>query len=238
MKDEKIVYFMQERDYFRAQALRLDNDKNGYIRQINDLKMKLMTLKDDKKYFETFVIEARKENKELKEEIRQGQDQKEKELIQFAKNDYYSRLNLGRETSHPTDQKTANVEMPPDSYLGLEEDEIKHNVKYLKERYLQERLKNRILNKKLKEISGSKMELLIIMQNCINEVKRDIHYRKIQHKIDSENLNLINGTDLNTLKNFQNQIESGPVTKGTFNEDGGVMTQDEINEQVIFLNKI
>lgn len=41
LRDEKIVFFRQERDYFRAQALRLENEKNQYIRDINNLKMKL-----------------------------------------------------------------------------------------------------------------------------------------------------------------------------------------------------
>lgn len=90
--DDKVRFFQQERDYFRAQALRLENEKNSYIKDINNLKMKLLTIKDDKKYFETFVIEARKENKDLKDEIRQVHEQYEKNLIQHAKNDYYGKL--------------------------------------------------------------------------------------------------------------------------------------------------
>lgn len=59
----------EERDYFRKEALRLDNICKEQMRDIEELKFKMNILNEDKNYYEGFVIETKKENKALKSEL-------------------------------------------------------------------------------------------------------------------------------------------------------------------------
>jgi hypothetical protein len=59
----------EERDYFRAEALRLDKVCKDQIGKIEELKFKMKILEEDKSYYEGFVIETKKENKALKSEL-------------------------------------------------------------------------------------------------------------------------------------------------------------------------
>lgn len=59
----------EERDYFRAEALRLDKICKDQLRDIDELKFKMRILTEDKNYYEGFVIETKKENKALKSEL-------------------------------------------------------------------------------------------------------------------------------------------------------------------------
>lgn len=219
LRDEKVQFYMQERDYFRAQALRLENEKNGYIKDINNLKMKLLTIKDDKKYFETFVIEARKENKDLKDEIRQVHESYEKQQVEHARNDYYSKQRLGKKVkaAKEVDFEAIEKEETLDIFNDLAHDEdLSSNAKALawKNRYMKEKSKNTKLTNKLKEISGNRMDLVYIMQNCVSEVKRDIYYKKFS-KLD------------------RNGKYNGYAGKKAYGEgDQPQISQDEINEEV------
>ena len=198
-RDEKVQFYMQERDYFRAQALRLESEKNGYIKDINNLKMKLLTIKDDKKYFETFVIEARKENKDLKDEIRQVHEQYEKQLVQHAKNDYYNKFTLGKKVKPTKEVDFELLEKDENDSLFDEivnNEGLSNNAKAMnwKNRYMKEKAKCLKTSKKLKEICGNKTDLIYIMQNCVAEVKRDIYFRKFANK-DSKGKTSNDATD-------------------------------------------
>ena len=64
--DEKKRILEEERDYFRQEALRLDNLCKNQFKEIQELKYKLKILSEEKTYFEGFVIDSKKENKALK----------------------------------------------------------------------------------------------------------------------------------------------------------------------------
>lgn len=59
----------EERDYFRAEALRLDKHCKDQQRIIEEIKFKNKILSEDRDYYEEFVIETKKENKALKTEL-------------------------------------------------------------------------------------------------------------------------------------------------------------------------
>lgn len=68
-KDDKINILEEERDYFRAEALRLDKHCKDQQRVIEEIKFKNKILSEDRDYYEEFVIETKKENKALKTEL-------------------------------------------------------------------------------------------------------------------------------------------------------------------------
>ena len=67
--DDKINILEEERDYFRAEALRLDKNCKDQQRVIEEIKFKNKILSEDRDYYEEFVIETKKENKALKTEL-------------------------------------------------------------------------------------------------------------------------------------------------------------------------
>ncbi|KRX10859.1 hypothetical protein PPERSA_12210 [Pseudocohnilembus persalinus] len=67
--NDKMNILEQERDYFRAEALRLDKICKDQLRDLEELKFKIQILTEDKDYYENFVIETKKENKALKSEL-------------------------------------------------------------------------------------------------------------------------------------------------------------------------
>ncbi|CAD8064756.1 unnamed protein product [Paramecium primaurelia] len=74
--DEKKRILEEERDYFRQEALRLDNLNKEQLRTIEELKFKLKITIEEKNYYEGFVIDSKKENKALKFELLQLYKQK------------------------------------------------------------------------------------------------------------------------------------------------------------------
>jgi hypothetical protein len=220
LRDEKIVFFRQERDYFRAQALRLENEKNQYIRDINNLKMKLLTVKDDKKYFETFVIEARKENKDLKDEIRRLYEQKDVELIQHAKNDYYSKLSLGR---HATPQELPDFQnLSASEFIGDDEKEYNKGTAVLfKDKYMAERRRAEQLQRTICKTTANKKDFIVMIQNCVAEVKRDLYYKKFV----TQGEQAVGGA-------------TGQTRKLLVNAEDELIDQDKIDSKVNFLGLI
>ncbi|EAR93362.2 hypothetical protein TTHERM_00885770 (macronuclear) [Tetrahymena thermophila SB210] len=69
--NDKMNILTEERDYFKAEALRLDRTCKEQERQIEELQFKQKVLTEDKNYYEGFVIETKKENKALKSELLQ-----------------------------------------------------------------------------------------------------------------------------------------------------------------------
>lgn len=67
--NDKMNILEEERDYFRAEALRLDKICKQQQRDIEELNFKMKILQEDKTYYEGFVIETKKENKALKSEL-------------------------------------------------------------------------------------------------------------------------------------------------------------------------
>eukprot|EP00825_Cyclidium_porcatum_P024919 TRINITY_DN2723_c0_g1_i4.p1 TRINITY_DN2723_c0_g1~~TRINITY_DN2723_c0_g1_i4.p1 ORF type:complete len:432 (+),score=81.25 TRINITY_DN2723_c0_g1_i4:129-1424(+) len=67
--NDKINILEEERDYFRQEALRLDEICKQQQRDIDELKFKMKILQEDKTYYEGFVIETKKENKALQSEL-------------------------------------------------------------------------------------------------------------------------------------------------------------------------
>lgn len=54
--NDKMNILEEERDYFRAEALRLDKICKDQLRDIDELKFKMRILTEDKNYYEGFVI--------------------------------------------------------------------------------------------------------------------------------------------------------------------------------------
>ena len=85
--DKKLKALEKQVEYFRSQALRLKSEREGspysieFVQTIETLKEKLDACTLEKKYFETFMIESRKENKELREKIHKG----DKDIIERIK---------------------------------------------------------------------------------------------------------------------------------------------------------
>ncbi len=67
--NDKINILEEERDYFRAEALRLDKHCKDQQRVIEEIKFKNKIISEDRDYYEEFVIETKKENKALKTEL-------------------------------------------------------------------------------------------------------------------------------------------------------------------------
>ncbi len=60
--DDKLNILQEQRDYFRAEAYRLDKLCKQQSREIDELKFKQKILIQDKNYFEGFVIGREKKN--------------------------------------------------------------------------------------------------------------------------------------------------------------------------------
>lgn len=55
-KDEKIKTLIEERDYFRKEAIKLDNICKDQEKKIKESKMLNKVMNDDKAYYETFIL--------------------------------------------------------------------------------------------------------------------------------------------------------------------------------------
>lgn len=99
--DKKLKALEKQVEYFRSQALRLKSEREGtlrlpeFVQQIDTLKEKLDACQLEKKYFETFMIESRKENKDLKDQIQKGDKQIIEKIKQIAKQEA---VNIRKET--------------------------------------------------------------------------------------------------------------------------------------------
>lgn len=95
--DKKIKSLEKQVDYFRSQALRLKTERDGtpdspeFLAKIASLKEKLDCAQQDKKYFEAFVIEARKENKELKDLLAARDKETLDKVRAFAQSEVHKR---------------------------------------------------------------------------------------------------------------------------------------------------
>ncbi len=58
--DEKLNILTEERNYFKNEALRLDNNCKEHQRYIEELEYKLKVLTEEKYYYEGFVLETKK----------------------------------------------------------------------------------------------------------------------------------------------------------------------------------
>lgn len=85
-RNKKILVLKKHLEYFRCQAVRLEKERIGYIDEIGKLRKELDAVKRDKKYFESFVIQARQENEKLKDHVRNLEVNHSKHLIDIAEN--------------------------------------------------------------------------------------------------------------------------------------------------------
>lgn len=123
------------------------------------------------------MIEARKENKDLKDEIRKLYEQKDVELIQHAKNDYYSKLSLGR---HAAPQELPDFQnLSASEFIGDDEKEYHKGTAVLfKDKYMAERRRAEELQRTICKTTAKKKDFIVMIQNCVAEVKRDLYYKK------------------------------------------------------------
>lgn len=97
--NDKMNILEEERDYFRAEALRLDKICKDQLRDIDELKFKMRILTEDKNYYEGFVIETKKENKALKSE-----------LLYLYKNKIQEKSNLKHDINNLQQEISAQIE--------------------------------------------------------------------------------------------------------------------------------
>lgn len=89
--DKKLISLEKQVEYFRSQALRLKSEREGrlysteFVLKITLLAERLDCAEQDKNFFEAFVIEARKENKELKEQLATAEKNAMTRIESFAK---------------------------------------------------------------------------------------------------------------------------------------------------------
>ena len=72
----------EERDYFRAEALRLDKISKEQQKELAEMNFKKKILEEDKNYYEEFVINTKKENKKIKNELLELYQQKNEDQPQ------------------------------------------------------------------------------------------------------------------------------------------------------------
>ena len=84
-KNKKILVLQKHLEYFRCQAVRLERERNGFIKTIDDLKRQLKASECDKKYFERFVIESRKENQMLRDSLKEMEEEHKGHLEELGK---------------------------------------------------------------------------------------------------------------------------------------------------------
>lgn len=91
--DSKLKSLEKQVEYFRSQALRLKNEREGilnnitieFVKTIDLLKDRLDCVTQEKKFFEAFVIEARKENRGLKDHIAKNEREIMEKIKELAK---------------------------------------------------------------------------------------------------------------------------------------------------------
>ena len=83
-RDNRIIILQGQLDYFRGQAVRLEKERENYITENKKLKQRLNALRDDKLYFETFVIETRQENADLKRVIKEMEEKGNRNIMEFV----------------------------------------------------------------------------------------------------------------------------------------------------------
>jgi predicted nucleic acid-binding Zn-ribbon protein len=95
-KNKKILVLQKHLQYFRCQAVRLEKERRGFVKEIENLKKELDAVKRDKKYFESFVIQSRQENENLvwqicdlennhREQIEKFAEKRKDDIYRFAK---------------------------------------------------------------------------------------------------------------------------------------------------------
>lgn len=68
-KEEKIRVLEEERNYFLAEALRMDKIFKTQSKSIESLSNEIAIFDEEKKFFEGFVLETNKENTKLKKKL-------------------------------------------------------------------------------------------------------------------------------------------------------------------------
>lgn len=117
-RNKKILVLQKHLEYFRCQAVRLERERIGYISEIGSLRKELDAVQKDKKYFESFVIEARQENEQLKEKIRNMEFNHDKQILELAQNNkdkigkYVEDLNKIQVASRRHPKRKAEVPKP------------------------------------------------------------------------------------------------------------------------------
>lgn len=141
-QDKKLKALEKQVEYFRSQALRLKSEREGktiltqeFVQKIAILKEKLDACQLEKKYFETFMIESRKDNKELKERVIKGERETLDKIKEFAK----------QESRKPT----LIIQSQPDS----ERDKPKNNTSVMKQAVDSSGLKSNLLSPNPKGIT-------------------------------------------------------------------------------------
>lgn len=104
-RNKKILVLRKHLEYFRCQAVRLEKERLGYISEIDRLRKELDAVQRDKKYFESFVIEARQENEKLKDSMRNMEFNHNQQIVKLAEN--------GKEKIHQYMDELQRIEIAP-----------------------------------------------------------------------------------------------------------------------------
>jgi len=197
--NERMNILEQERDWFRAEAIRLDKVCKEQQKTLQEVKFKLKQVSEDKSYFEEFVLSAKKENKALKEELmyfemgrRTGDDfiSNEANSKNYASTGKRGHSSEGYKNNF-TPQKykffegTDKGSGQKNEQFNENNKEFSHNetkflevIKQLKTELDKEKKFVRQLRQDKAQLLGRRIELEQILVESINEVKKEISKRR------------------------------------------------------------
>lgn len=141
---------VEERDYFRREAMKLDDYCKENEKVIKELKMDNKLMKEDHRFFENIILETKKENKTLKSDL----------LEKITKNSTFFKNNDASHVKKNTDFILPNISMSKDEqFITQPHIETK--------REQSEKVKD--MNRKIEELT-EKIKLLTAENNFLKEV--------------------------------------------------------------------
>lgn len=141
---------VEERDYFRREAMKLDDYCKEHEKVIKELKIDNKMMKEDHRFFENIILETKKENKTLKSDL----------LDKITKNSTFIKNNDGSHTKKNTDFILPNISMSKDEQFMTQphiETRREHS----------EKVKD--MNRKVEELN-ERIKLLTTENNLLKEV--------------------------------------------------------------------
>jgi len=199
--NERMNILEQERDWFRAEAIRLDKVCKEQQKSLQEVKFKLKLVSEDKSYFEEFVLNAKKENKALKEELMYFEmgrktgddfisiDTQSKNFMSAAKRGQSTDATKQCNFTSPRKDKffdgndkgsPEKFGRPSENEKGISANEAKflEVIKQMKSELDKEKKLIRQLRQDKSQLLGRRIELEQILVESINEVKKEISKRR------------------------------------------------------------
>jgi hypothetical protein len=181
-RDEEIRVLESERDWFRNEALRLDKICKEYKRSVEMWKNKAQALEEDRKFMEDMIMNSKKENLKLKEQMELMGSHHNTETNSLATD-----IHRNFDTLRPEDLlRSSNFTPDLKRYHDSPESHKKYENRYQETIH---HLKNQLENEKknLRIIKSAKTNYLLergelesFFLQSIEEVRKDISKRRLK----------------------------------------------------------